>query len=36
VIRVFRAAPNYLRMKLVLWALKQLAALAGLVGAWSS
>lgn len=32
VIRVFRAAPNYLRMKLVLWALKQLAALAGLVG----
>jgi len=31
VIRVFRAAPNYLRMKLVLWGLKQLVALAGLV-----
>ncbi|HLL85615.1 MAG TPA: hypothetical protein VK420_23285, partial [Longimicrobium sp.] len=31
VIRVFRAAPNYLRMKLVLWGVKQLAALAGLV-----
>ena len=31
VIRVFRAAPNYWRMKLVLWGLKQLAALAGLV-----
>lgn len=32
VIRVFRAAPNYFRMKLVLWVLGQLAAIAGLVG----
>ena len=31
VIRVFRAAPSYLRMKLVLWGAKQLVALAGLV-----
>jgi len=31
VIRVFRAAPSYFRMKLVLWGVKQLAALAGLV-----
>lgn len=32
VIRVFRAAPNYWRMKLIVWGLRQLAALAGLVG----
>jgi uncharacterized membrane protein YdbT with pleckstrin-like domain len=31
-IRVFRAAPSYFRMKLILWGLRQLAALAGLVG----
>lgn len=31
-IRVFRAAPNYFRMKLILWGVRQLAALAGLVG----
>ncbi|HYW08080.1 MAG TPA: PH domain-containing protein [Longimicrobium sp.] len=31
IIRVFRAAPNYFRMKLILWGLTQLAALAGLV-----
>ena len=31
-IRVFRAAPNYFRMKLILWGLRQLATLAGLVG----
>lgn len=31
-IRVFRAAPNYFRMKLILWGGKQLGALAGLVG----
>ena len=31
VIRVFRAAPNYFRMKLIVWGLSQLAALAGLV-----
>jgi membrane protein YdbS with pleckstrin-like domain len=31
VIRVFRAAPGYLRLKLALWALQQLATVAGLV-----
>src|SRR5262245_17952807 len=31
VIRVFRAAPNFWRYKLVLWLLKQVAALCGLI-----
>src|SRR5262245_32647898 len=31
VLRVFRAAPNFWRYKLVLWAAKQLAALCGLI-----
>jgi uncharacterized membrane protein YdbT with pleckstrin-like domain len=31
VIRVFQAAPNYFRMKLILWGLSQLGPLAGLV-----
>jgi uncharacterized membrane protein YdbT with pleckstrin-like domain len=32
VLRVFRAAPNYFRYRMVGWVLRQLAALAGLVG----
>lgn len=32
VIRVFRAAPNYFRYRLVLWAAAQLSALIGLIG----
>lgn len=31
-IRVFRAAPNYYRYRLMVWALAQLSALAGLIG----
>ena len=32
VVRVFRAAPNYFRYRLALWALKQLGAVLGLLG----